>query len=142
AATRDGSLELLWSQQKPATDAAGSSYMLDCPVGPFAVHLSTATVGGTLLAPVAHQDPSSRTARLVDDDLDVGAIPTGTKQCAGDEGGLNGALSLPILPRATTTTTTTVAADSTTSTIPTTTTTATTDTTTTTTTPATTTTTT
>jgi hypothetical protein len=131
AATLGGSMELLWSQPKPATDATGS-YMLDCPVGPFAVHLSTATVGGTPLAPLAHQDPSSRTARLVDDDLDVRAIPDGTKQCAGDEGGLNGALSLPILPRVTTTTTTTVAADSTTSTVPTTTTTATTDTTTTT----------
>jgi hypothetical protein len=120
-ATLGGSMELLWSQPKPATGATGT-YMLDCPVGPFAVHLSTATVGGTPLAPLAHKDPTSRTARLVDDNLDVGAIPDGTKQCAGDEGGLNGALSLPILPRVTTTTTTTVAADSTTSTVPTTTT--------------------
>ncbi len=134
-ATLGGSMELLWSQQEPVRDAAGP-YMLDCPVGPFAVHLSSATVGGTPLARVAHQDPTSLTARLVDDNLDVGAIPDGTKQCAGDEGGLNGALSLPIRPMVTTTTTsTTVAADSTTSTIPTTTTvTATTDTTTTTTT--------
>ncbi|MDP9332976.1 MAG: hypothetical protein M3Q30_06675 [Actinomycetota bacterium] len=124
-ATLGGSLELLWSRQKPARDAA-APYMLDCPVGPFAVHLSTATVGGTRLARLAHEDPTSRTARLVDDDLDVGAIPDGTKQCAGDESGLNGALSLPIRPKATTTTTsTTVPADSTTSTIPTTTTTAT-----------------
>ena len=130
AATLDGSLELLWSTQSPAP---GSSPMLACPVGPFALHLSTATLGGTQLSPQSLRDPTSRTARLVDENLDVGAVPGGMRQCAGHEGSLNLALSLPILPKAVPTTTT-VAGSSTTSTTDTTTTTTSTTTTTTTTT--------
>ena len=133
AATLDGSLELLWSTQSPAP---GSTPMLACPVGPFALHLSTATLGGSQLSPQSLRDPTSRTARLVDENLDVGAVPAGMQQCAGHEGSLNVALSLPILPKPVPTTTT-VAGSSTTSTTDTTTTTTSTTTTTTTTPPTT-----
>ena len=133
AATLDGSLELLWSTQSPAP---GSSPLLACPVGPFALHLSTATLGGSQLSPQSLRDPTSRTARLVDANLDVGAVPAGMRQCAGHEGSLNLALSLPILPKSVPTTTT-VAGSSTTSTTDTTTTTTSTTTTTTTTPPTT-----
>ncbi len=111
-ATLAGSLELLWSTQTPPR---GYSPMLECPVGPFALHLSSATLGGTQLAPQSLRYPTSRTARLVDDNLDVRAIPRGMKQCAGHDGGLNVALSLPILPKVEPTTTT-VAGSSTTTT--------------------------
>jgi hypothetical protein len=119
-ASLDGSLELLWSKPTSTYDPSRPQ-MLDCPVGPFAVHLSTATVGGTPLSPQSLLDPTSRTARLVDSNLDVAAVPDGTTQCAGNEHTLNQALSLPILPTTTTTTTTStttsVPATSTTTTI-------------------------
>ena len=113
AVTLDGSLLLLWSQPKPAVPSTAPR-MVNCPVGPFALHLSTATVGGVQL------NPTSRAARLVDDELDVAAVPNGTPQCAGDEAGLNAALSLPITPKpvvTTTTTTTTTVPDPSTTTI-------------------------
>ena len=129
AATLDGSLELLWSTRAPAPGQSPAKQpMVQCPVGPFALHLSTATLGGALLAPQSLRDPASRTARLVDDNLDVPAVPGGMKQCAGNQGSLNLALSLPILP-APVPTTTTLAGSSTTSTTDTTTTTTTTTTT-------------
>jgi hypothetical protein len=106
AATLDGSLELLWSKSS-STYHRAESQMLDCPVGPFAVHLSTATVGGTPLSPPSPSDPSNRTARLVDTTLDIGVVHAGTTQCAGNERALNQALSLPIRPATTTTTSTT-----------------------------------
>jgi hypothetical protein len=118
-ASLDGSLKLLWSKPT-STYVLSRPQMLDCPVGPFAVHLSTATVGGTPLSPQSLLDPTSRTARLVDSTLDVAAVPDGTTQCAGNEPTLNQALSLPILPPTTTTTTSTttsVPATSTTTTI-------------------------
>jgi hypothetical protein len=124
-ATLNGSLELLWSTRAPAPAPGPSPAqqpMLQCPVGPFALHLSTATLGGALLSPQSLRDPASRTARLVDDNLDVPAVPGGMKQCAGNQGSLNLALSLPILPTPVSTTTT-LAATSTTSTTDTTTTT-------------------
>jgi hypothetical protein len=126
AATLDGSLELLWSTRAPAPGQSPAKQpMVQCPVGPFALHLSTATLGGALLAPQSLRDPASRTARLVDDNLDVPAVPGGIKQCAGNQGSLNLALSLPILPTPVPTTTT-LAGSSTTSTTHTTTTTTTT----------------
>ena len=106
--TLDGSLELLWSKPS-STYNPSQEQMLDCPVGPFAVHLSTATVGGMLLSRQSSPDPTGRTATLVDSTPTVGAVPDGTTQCEGDERSLNLALSLPILPTtaATTSTTTT-----------------------------------
>ncbi len=106
ATTLDGSVQLLWTDPSSSSDSSPSP-MLDCPVGPFDVHLSTATVGGTSLSPGTPLDPSNRTAHLVDANLDVAAIPDGTTQCAGNERSLNEALSLPILPTTTTTSTTT-----------------------------------
>jgi hypothetical protein len=97
AVTLTGFMSLLWSKAKPSPHAAPS--MLDCPVGPFAVHLSSTTLGGADLTQQSLLDPTSRTARLVDDNLDVRAVPDGTKECAGLERDLNGALSLPIEPK-------------------------------------------
>jgi hypothetical protein len=121
--TLDGSLELLWS--KPGSVLhPNQSHMRDCPVGPFAVHLSSATVGGTPLSQQSLLHPTSRTARLVDDNLSVRAVPRGTRQCAGLEDRLNQALSLPIVPKAepttttTATTTTTTTSTSTSTTVP------------------------
>jgi hypothetical protein len=106
--TLDGSLELLWS--KPAAVLNPTQpRMHDCPVGPFVVHLSSATVGGTPLSRQSLLHPTSRTARLVDDNLSVRAVPRGTRQCAGNEDRLNQALSLPILPKSEQTTTTATA---------------------------------
>jgi hypothetical protein len=104
AAALDGSLELWWS--KPSSTYSPAQ-MLDCPVGPFVVHLSTTTTGGAALSTQSLLDPTSRTATLVDSNLSAGAIPAGTAQCAGNERTLNQALSLPILPTTTTTTSTT-----------------------------------
>ncbi|MDQ1435427.1 MAG: hypothetical protein QOF59_2243 [Actinomycetota bacterium] len=101
--TLAGFLELLWTQRHPAP---GRPAMVDCPVGPFAVHLSTQTVGGALLGHQSLADPTSRTARLVDDNFTINAIPVGTPQCGGAEGALNQALSLPILAKVDTTTST------------------------------------
>ena len=60
---------------------------------------------------MAHRCPRNRCstrpaspATLVDSTLDVGAVPDGTSQCAGNERSLNQALSLPIVPATTTTT--------------------------------------
>jgi hypothetical protein len=114
-ATLGGSLELLWSKPTSTYNPA-QPQMLDCPVGPFAVHLSTATVGGTPVSTQSLLDPTSLGARLVDSTLDVGAVPDGTTQCAGNERSLNQALSLPIVPA--TTTTTGVPSTSTTTTVP------------------------
>ena len=106
--TLDGSLELLWS--KPAAVLNPTKpRMHDCPVGPFVVHLSSATIGGTPLSRQSLLHPTSRTARLVDDNLSVRAVPRGTRQCAGNEDRLNQALSLPILPKSEQTTTTATA---------------------------------
>ncbi|MCU1465800.1 MAG: hypothetical protein JWM72_1728, partial [Actinomycetia bacterium] len=110
--TLTGLLELLWTRPHPRL---GVAPMVDCPVGPFAVHLSTQTVGGQLLGQQSLANPSSRTARLVDDNLSINEIPAGTKQCGGAEGALNQVLSLPILPRVDTSTSTTTVAPATTS---------------------------
>jgi hypothetical protein len=115
AVTLDGSLELLWSKPGSVLNP-NESRMHDCPVGPFVVHLSSATVGGTPLSKQSRLHPTSRTARLVDDNLSVPAVRRGTRQCAGDEDRLNQALSLPILPKAAPTTTTTAATTTTTTT--------------------------
>jgi hypothetical protein len=118
-ATFDGTLELLWSKPT-STYRPSQPQMLDCPVGPFAVHLSTGTTGGAPLSPQSLLNPTSRTATLVDSTLAVAAIPAGTAQCAGNESSLNQALSLPIVPPTTTTstsTTTSVPASSTTTTV-------------------------
>jgi hypothetical protein len=121
-----GFLELLWTRPNPRP---GQPHIVDCPVGPFALHLSTRTVGGQQLARQSPTEPTSRTARLVDDNLRINAIPDGTKGCDGAEASLNEALSLPILPRVDTTTapststsTTTIADTTTTSEVTTTTT--------------------
>jgi hypothetical protein len=112
--TLAGFLELLWTQRHPRP---GLPAMVDCPVGPFAVHLSTQTVGGELLGHQSLADPSSRTARLVDDNFTINAIPVGAPQCGGAEGALNQALSLPILPRVDTTTSTSTTTTSPTTTV-------------------------
>jgi hypothetical protein len=116
AAALDGSLELFWSKPS-STYSPAQPQMLDCPVGPFVVHLSTTTPGGAALSTQSLLDPTSRTATLVDSNLSAGAIPAGTTQCAGNERTLNQALSLPILP--TTTTPTSATSTSTTTTVPT-----------------------
>jgi hypothetical protein len=113
-ATLDGALELLWSKPT-STYRPSRPQMLDCPVGPFGAHLSTATVGGTPLSPESSLDPTSRTATLVDSTLDVGAVPAETTQCGGNERSLNQALSLPIVPTTTTTTSTTASTSTSTS---------------------------
>jgi hypothetical protein len=99
--TLAGFLEMLWTRPHPRPNQL---QMVDCPVGPFALHLSTRTLGGSQLA--RHPDPSAATARLVDDNLAINAIPPGLEQCAGAERTLNQALSLPIVPRLDTTTST------------------------------------
>ncbi len=99
--TLAGLLEMLWTRPHPRPNQL---QMVECPVGPFALHLSTRTLGGSLLA--RRQDPTAATARLVDDNLAINAIPPGLKQCAGAERTLNQALSLPIVPRLDTTTST------------------------------------
>jgi hypothetical protein len=109
--TLQGFLELLWTRPHPLP---GQLHMVDCPVGPFALHLSTATVGGGQLAHQSVGDAASRTARLVDDNLAIDAIPIGTPQCDGGERNLNQALSLPIVPRVDTTTSTSTSTSTTT----------------------------
>ena len=76
--------------------------MTGCPVGPFAVHATTAG-GGT-----RPYDSSTGRATMVDDNFSLPAIAAGASGCGGLEGSLNNTLSLPI----TTTTTTTVAGSS------------------------------
>ncbi len=116
-ATLDGALELLWSKPT-STYSPSRPHMLDCPVGPFGAHLSTATVGGTPLSSQSSLDPTSRIATLVDSTLTVGAVPAGTTQCAGNERSLDRALSLPIVPTTTTTTTSATASTSTSTSVP------------------------
>jgi len=110
-----GFMQLLWTKPHPR---AGELHMVNCPVGPFALHLSTTTAGGAQLARTSPTDPSARTARLVDDNLAIDAILVGTKPCGGFERLLNQALSLPIVPRVDPTTTTTIPDTTTTPTTP------------------------
>lgn len=86
-----GRIELLLSQ--PGTLAS-------CPVGPFTVHLTTSGPGSRPYA------ANTGIATMIDPNFAIDALAPNTKGCAGLEGLVNGALSLPI----TTTTTTTASA--------------------------------
>lgn len=110
AVTLDGAMMLLWSVPLRSGQPLTTRRMVDCPVGPFLVQLSTTAPGGSGL------DASRGTATLVDGSLNVPAVPSGKKECDSRERAINAALSLPILPPQPSTTTTSTTLPSSTST--------------------------
>jgi len=95
-----GNIEELWSQ---------GSNMPGCVVGPFRFIVRTNTQGG-----ISYSSQTGAVT-MVDPAYTIDAIPAASSGCAGYEGAINGALSLPVTttttttadPRSPTTTTTT-----------------------------------